>query len=393
MSSSRTLVASFSKPTLQRSLHTSTVIKSNTSPGASLFNSFTLNRLKEMIYVLDTRLTLRLGAFLIPSLVMTGVWTTFRLTDNEKGLDFLDRHFTPTLKNMNEGRFYTLFTSAFGATGNITGGGLAESCTFLLFGGNLLRSFGFRTMTSLYFLGHALFSSTYLYYNWSQHRDIIKYEENLANPGTHPGLTYTPRRDRRAMVLAIGRQANENNPGSVKDAEERQRNLIKMEEGEFMEEAKKYYLNRPANTVGGGLLWAMLGLRLHPLSLIPVPYVPIPILFFVPIQLWACLATFDAYPREELILSLAPLAMGAFLAGYALPRGNLHRQLPIELVDSMKLPKFVPRHIPDTRAEDAIRAASQAAELAKKLNLPHVKASSAQIDAMRKRNAKFQNKK
>lgn len=393
MSSSRTLAASFSKPTLKRSLHTSNVIKSSEGLGKVDLSKFSFERLKEMVYVLDTRLTIRLGAFLIPSIVMTGLWTMLRVTDNEKGLDVLDRHFTPTLKNLQEGRIYTLFTSAYGANGVITGGGLAESCTFLLFGGNLLRSFGFTRMMAIYLFGHAVFTSTYLYFNWSQHRDIVKYEENLANPGTHPELTYTPRRDRRAMVLAIGRQTNEANPGSVKDAEERQRNLIKMEEPEFLEAAKNYYLNRPAVTVGGGLLWAMLGLRLHPLSVIPMPYVPVPILFFVPIQLWACLSAFDAYPREELILSLAPLAMSAFIITYVLPRGNLHRQLPIELVDSMKMPKFVPRHIPDTRVEDAARAASQAYELAKKINLPQTKASSAQIDAMRKRNAKFQNKK
>lgn len=347
----------------------------------------------DKIYVLDTRLTLKLGLFLVPSIVMTGLWTAFKFTDNEAGLAYLDRHFTPTLQNLNEGRFYTLLTSAFGATGNITGGGLAESCTFLLFGGNLLRSYGLRAMALLYLGGHVLFSSTFLYYNFSQHRDIVKYEQNLANPGTHPDLTYTPRRDRRSMVLTVARQTNEHNPGAVKDSEEKQKALIRMPEEEFLQVAKKYYLNRPANTIGGGLFWAMLGLRLHPLSVIPVPYVPMPVLVFVPIQLWACLSTFDIYPREELILSIVPLTLFAFVAPYLLPRGKLHKQLPIELVNQMSIPKFIPRHVPDTRAEDAARAAAAAAQLAKKIRLPQEEATAAQLEAMRKRNAKFQNKK
>lgn len=343
--------------------------------------------------MLDTRLTIKIGLFLVPSLVMTGVWTFFRFSENEKALDFLEKHFTPTLKNLQEGRLYTLFTSAFGATGNITGGGLAESCTFLLFGGNLIRSFGLRTMTAFYMAGHALFTSSFLYYNYAQFRDITKYEENLANPGTHPDLTYTPRRDRRAMVLSIARQTNETNAISVKNSEEKQRNLIRMPEAEFLEVAKQHYLNRPAATMGGGILWAMLGLRFHPLSVIPVPYVPVPILFFVPVQLWACLSTIDAYPREELILSLTPLVFTTLVSSFLLPRAKLLKQLPLELMEQMSIPKWIPRHIPDTRAEDATRAASAAVELAKKIKLPQQQISSAQLEAMRKRNARFQNKK
>lgn len=324
---------------------------------------------------------------------MTGLWTLFRLTDNENALNFMKRHFTLSLQNLDEGRYWTIFSSAFGSNGNITGGGLAESCTFLLFGGNLLRSFGFRTMAALYFLGHGIFSSTFLYYNYSQHKDILKYEANVKTPGTHPGLTYTPRRDRRAMVLAISRATNEANPGAVKESEEKQRNLIRMPEEEFLETAKNYYYTRPAEAMGGGLTWALLGLRLHPLSVIPVPFVPIPIVAFVPVQMWATLSTIDSYPREELVLSLAPLLLTVFTAAFVLPRSQLHRQLPIELVNQMKLPSFIPRHIPDTRVEDARRAAAEATELAKKIKLPQANITPQQMEAMRKRNAKFQNKK
>lgn len=314
------------------------------------------------------------------------------MRENESGLSFLDRHFSASLTNLSEGRVYTLVTSSFGANGNITGGGLAESCTFLLFGGNLLRSFGFRSVVALYLCGHLALTSTFLFFNHLQVRDIEKYQENVAQPGTWPTLTYTPRSDRRALVLTIARQTNENNPGHVKASEEQQRAIIRMPESEFLEYARKHYMDKKAVPVGGGLLLTLLGLRLHPLAFLPVPYVPIPILGFVPVQVFACIASFDDYPKETMILSLAPMALAALGSVYFLPKGNLLRHLPIELIEQMKVPNWVPRHIPDTRAADVQQAATEATQLAKKIHLPQQHIAKEQLEAMRKRNAKFQQK-
>lgn len=342
-----------------------------------------LQRLLGATYVLDTRLKLSMGAFLLPSLFMSGLWLALRLFEKKDALQWLDDHCTASLRNIQEGRYYTLLTSCFGAHGDIAASGLAEACTFLLFGGNLLRSFGFRSVFLMYMAGHVLTASAFLGFNYLQYADIVKYQkgENTA---------YTPRRDRRALVLAIARQTNESNPLFAKLAEEKQRNLIRMPEPEFLEHAKKYYLERPAVSIGGGLFLSLLGLRLHFLGFIPVPYIPIPVVAFTPIQVWTAMSTFTDYSNEDLILGTAPLLLAPFFAALALPRAQLIKHLPVELIDQMKMPKWIPRHLPPPPAAELHRAAEEAAELAKRLHLPTSPISPQQIEAMRKRNAKFQ---
>jgi hypothetical protein len=380
----------------ERHLHTSAVMKhdgravggnQNSGPYALLSN------ILAKTYVLDTRLSLQVFSFLAPSIGITGTWLYMRMRDDEEGTAWMERHFSLSLQNLQEYRLHTLVTSAFGAAGNITGGGLMESCTFLLFGGNLLRSFGFRTVMGIYLAGHVLFSSVFLAMNYIHLRDINMYKEKLANPDLHPNLTYTPRRDKKALVLNIARQVNESNPTQVKEAEKRQREIIRMADDEFLVEAGKFYAQRKVVPIGGGMLLALMGLRLHPLSLIPVPYVPVPIMAFVPVQVWAALAAFDHYQPDEKILAVAPMALSALLLAPFLPKGNLLRHLPIELVEQVKVPKWVPRHIPDTRVDDLQRAAAHATSLAKKIHLPQQAVSKEQLELMRKRNAKFQNKK
>lgn len=398
VSSARPLLESYSKPYNARLYHSSSIQRctstAGTGPQKPVEQEIPLSFFKRLLnatYVLDTRLALPVLAFLVPSIGITATWLVLRLMEKKEALDWLDRHCTATLENVMEGRVYTLITSCFGAHGDASASGVAEACTFLLFGGNFIRSFGFKWVISLYMIGHVLMTSTFLGFNYLQYRDIVRYQENQVTPGKHD-TAYTPRRDRRALVLAISRQTNETNPLMVKLAEEKQRNLIRMPEDQFLEHAKQYYLKKPSVSIGGGLFLSLLGLRLHPWSFIPVPFVPTPVAVFVPLQVMAATATCTDYAREDLISGLAPMMLAPFFAAFVLPRGNLHRYLPVDLINSMRMPKWLPRHLPAAPIVDLKKAAEEASKLAKRMNLPDSSVSQQQIEAMRKRNAKFQGK-
>jgi hypothetical protein len=303
----------------------------------------------------------------------------------------MERHFQANLNNLWEGRYYTLLTSCVGAHGEILAGGLAEACTFLLFGGNLLRSYGISKIYGLYFVGHLMLVGTTLMFNYIPYRTIEMYQANLAEPGKYPqAQSYTPRRDRRTMVLAISRKTNDQNPVDVQQSEIKQREILRMPEEEFLVEAKKYYAARPAIAMGGGTLMTLLGLRLHSLAMLPLPYVPVPIAAFVPLQLYTAFSSVTDYTGQESTMSIAPLLLTAFVSAPFLPRHQLARFLPTELVNQMRMSTLIPRHEEVAKAQDLRKAAEAASELAKKINLPQTQVSAAQIDAMRKRNAKFQ---
>ena len=343
-------------------------------------------------YVLDMRLTMRIMAFLGPSLGVMGANMYMKVMGNEEGAQWMERHCTLSLQNLKEHGYHTLITSAFGGGGNTLAGGLAEVSMFLLVGGNLLRSFGLLPVFGLYLAGHILFSSSFLAMNYIHLSHINQYREKLVNPELHENLTYTPRRDRKALVLDIARQTGTLHPSQLTAAEEKQREIIRMPEGEFLDYATKYYLQRQAIPVGGGTMLTLLGLRLHPLAVIAIPYVPIPMLIFAPLQITAFLASFDTYPVQDRIIALAPVSLLALFSAFYLPRHNLLRYLPVELINQLKLPSWIPRHTPDTRLDDLKLAAAHATSLAKRIHLPQQQVSPQQIEAMRKRNAKFSSK-
>lgn len=337
-------------------------------------------------YLLDTRANFSLLPYALLSIITTSSWLWFKFKKN--GDDFMNNHFTCTIRNLEQGRYYTLFTSAFGGHGDTFNSGVIEMTTIVMFAGILSRSFGFFGFFGLYFSGHLLSTSILLYKNYNDRKIILDYKENQSNPEEPNKISVN--RERRTQILALERKYHqETNEEKLKEIEILQRSLLRMPIDSFLSYATNYYETKPSFFIGGTTSILTTSFLLYPFSLIPVPYFAIPSILVIPFQLYVNLIDNKDFKQSEYMFGLVASSIPSLLFSIIFRKTKI-KYMPLEIFSKIHIPKWVPRH---NQTKDSSVPVSvdktYNSNVLKDMNIKTKKTSEDQIELMKKRNEKY----
>lgn len=339
-------------------------------------------------YVLDTRMTWKILLLLFPSACAMLYYTWAKWKDQKERMEFFERHFVCNMKNIEEGRPYTVLTSAFGASGNFSAHTVSEICSLLLFGGFFIRNIGFLRTAAFFYGAHTFSTIVSLLFNHVPMRKIEAYREWLPKGEEAQFSPYKIRFEKKKLAFAVEDELAAKGVTDYFEIERRQREILGMEDEQFLTYAYNYYLNRVAYTSGAGLATTFLVSMLYPKGLIPFPMIGIPLFIFAPFQLYLSIQNHYQYTNLELVAQTSSIILfPALMAITFIKRQHFVRDLPSNMMDQLNMAKWLPRRdikIKKSVEKEKIR---EIPGMEKKTVL-----SKEEIEMMRKRNEKIQNR-
>lgn len=344
----------------------------------------------EKYFVLDTRMSYKIIFFLAPSLIGLIYYYIAYLRNKEETLESFQKKFQCNVRNLEEGRYYTILSTMFGNGANLRGTSVSEIASILLFAGFFIRNFGLLRTSAYYITGHMLGIIGSFFVNYTALKKLDQYKLWLDNPDFN-NVPLDIKEEKRKYVLSIESELTQKLTSDVEDVERRQLAILRMDDLEFVEVAKERYYTRNSFANGGGLALSLLLLRMHPRSLIPFPYIGIPSYLFIGFQAYY---TFKSNSQYSLLESL-PTAIGlfswAFIIGSYIKYTNVKtvaKALPNPLIEAFKMARWVPRSPVEIRPT----LTKKVDESIKSIIGDTKGLSKTQLENMRKRNERFRKK-
>jgi hypothetical protein len=337
---------------------------------------------------MDTRPSWLAAGLIAPSAAVLAAWRYAEHNDDKEKIKFLEDNFALNLKNIDEGRYHTFITNMFGCGNNFLSFAVTQALPVLLYGGNIGRNVGAGKTIALYLLGQTIFNTAGFALNFYQ-RELVRNLYPEANRATDLfGGTGGPgsiKSEKRKFVFATERQQE----GLVTpDAMElRLRQILRMGDTEFLQLADQRYSSRIVPGVGGGLMLAAVALRMHPLGLLPLPFLPFPVLGLAPLAFVSMWSAHRDYVFEEMLAALGPsFFVGVLLGGIIAKSGVPVREMPVKIMQRLKMSKWtLEARSPPAPAPSPI--------IPKQIQTPQGPLPNAQqLEQMRRRNSKFQRK-
>jgi hypothetical protein len=318
-----------------------------------------------------------------------GAWRYYQYNGDKKKLQMLEDHFVLSLRNIDEGRYHTIFTNMFGCGNNLLAFAVAQVMPILLYGGNLSRNVGIGPTAFIYVAGQLVMNAAGAFLN-SYQRDSVRElktqlyaGEDLYTLGSGPGSIKS---EKRKYVRAMERMdATVTTPLPL---ETRLRQVLRMSDAEFIDAADKRYSMRGVPGVGGGLLLAAAALRLHPLGLLPLPFLPLPVLTLAPLTFVSLWSAHREYLVQEMSVVMGPVfALGIIMGSMISRRGVPFREMPESFMVRLRMTKWL---LKTRNSAEYAQPAPSPVVPGVNPNVP--RPTPEQLELMRRRNERFQKK-